>query len=65
MKNGLVAKAVGYNQVVPSVSRLYDEKASVIAGRVGWCGLRGLMAPRLHKKRSIENPPPDSGEGSL
>ena len=33
-KNGLVTKAAGFNQVVPVVSRLCDETASVAAGMV-------------------------------
>jgi hypothetical protein len=33
-KNGLVAKAAGFNPVVPAVSSLCDETASTAAGRV-------------------------------
>jgi hypothetical protein len=33
-KNGLVAKAAGFNPVVPAVSNLCDETASTAAGRV-------------------------------
>jgi len=35
-KNGLVAKVAGHNQVVPVVSSLYDETASVVAGMAAW-----------------------------